>query len=75
MSVVERSVAAAQARCAGNRALDVGACPVDSALDIEPLGEPGGNRRREGAAGAVGVPGRNPRAFPNSNTGGCNEDI
>ncbi len=39
---------------------------VDGVLDRETLGEPGGDRRSEGAAGAVGMAGVDPRALPHS---------
>ena len=61
MGVVERPVAAAQTRRAGNRALHVDAGPIDRALDVEPLGEPGRDRRGERAAGAMGVAAGNTR--------------
>src|SRR5262249_45750169 len=53
MSVVERPMAAAETRRAGDRALNIVTSAVDRAFDPETLGEAGCNRRGEGTAGAV----------------------
>src|SRR5262249_33955128 len=64
MRVVKRSVAAAEPGCAGNRGLNVISRALNRPLNPETLSEPGCDRRGEGAAGAMGVTGRDPRAFP-----------
>src|SRR5271170_1190647 len=64
MGVVERPVAASQARRTGDRALDVGAGSVDRLFYNQTLGQTRSDRRGQRAAGPVSMAGREPRAFP-----------
>ena len=73
--MVERPIAAAEPRCASDRLLDVEARAVHGGLDAETLGETGCDRRGEGAAGAVSVAGRDPRALPYPDAARRDEDI
>ena len=62
----ERSVAAPKAGGAGDRALDIGAGALDRGADRHALGQTGSDRRGEGAAGAVGMPGFDAWAIPHA---------
>ena len=73
--MVERAVAAAEAGSARDRALDVGASAVDGIFDPKALGEAGGDRRGESAAGAVGVAGIDPGALPDPCAPPGDEDV
>src|SRR6516225_12024005 len=75
MRMVERPVAVTEPRRAGDRALDVISGTIDRALDAETLGDAGCDSRGEGAAGPVGVAGRDPRALPDLGAAGGDEDI
>src|SRR5260370_30049042 len=57
MGVVERPMAASQARRAGDRALDEGAGAVDCPFDGQALGHARSDRRCEGAASPMSMAG------------------
>src|SRR5260370_26362966 len=69
VGVVERAVAVAVAGGRGDRAPHIVARLLDGKLDRHALGQPGGNRRRQRAAGAVGMAAGDTRAAPLSPPG------
>src|SRR6516162_1891007 len=75
MSVVEGPVPAAETGRASNRTLDIISRTIYRGLDVETLSQAGCDRRGEGAAGTVGMAGRDPRALPDPGTAARNEDI
>src|SRR5271166_6221229 len=68
VGVVEGTVPTAETGGADDRTVDVDAGEVDGTLDPMALGQASGDRRSERAAGAVGMSGRDPRAFPHPRT-------